>query len=150
MVRLLPLSTGCQYAVRTVAQLAVKPPGEVVSRSELSAGTGIPASFLSKILQVLAREGVVRSHRGRTRGYSLARSPDDISVLEIVEAYDGPFDDSLCVLDGYRLCSLEETCTLHRSWTQVRKQAENTIKSLSIRDFAKVLGKRRYSGRGPR
>lgn len=147
MVRLLPLSTGCQYAVRAVALLAVKPPGEVVSRRELSDRTGIPSSFLSKILQVLTRAGLVRSYRGRIRGYSLVRPAQDISVLEIVEAYDGPFDDSVCVLDGYRVCSMEETCAMHRTWTRVRKQAAEAIGLLSIRDFAKTVGKRRYSGR---
>lgn len=113
MARLLPISKGCQYAIRTAAFLSLERAGTVFSRKEVSQRTKIPSAFLSKILQVLTKGGLLRSHRGSRRGYSLARPARQITLLDIVTAYDGPLGHEGCLLDDYKLCPGERVCAVH-------------------------------------
>lgn len=139
MTRLLPLSKGCQYALRAVAILSLVPQGRVISRRELSRQTGAPSAFLSKILQVLTRTGLLRSHRGFQRGYSLARSSRRITVSDVVEAYDGALSHDACVLDGRRLCPGERVCALHKRQMRLQKQLAAHLSAVDISDVGKTL-----------
>lgn len=73
MARLLPLSKGCQYAIRTAASLTFEPLGTVFPRREVSWRTQIPYAFVSKILQSLTRNGLLSSHRGAQRDFPFGR-----------------------------------------------------------------------------
>jgi Rrf2 family protein len=142
MSRLLPLSVGCQYAIRTVALLSLKPPGAVVSRRELSKGARVTSAFISKILQTLTRAGLLRSHRGAQRGYSLARRPERITLLDVVEAYDGPLGHEACIIDSYRLCAGDILCAFHNQRMRIQKELARELAALKIPEVAKVLKKR--------
>ena len=142
MARLLPLSKGCQYAVRTAALLSCKPVGTVFARQAVSNQAKVPAGFLSKILQTLTRAGILHSYRGRERGYSLARPASRISLLDIVTAYDGPLGHEGCLLDDYRLCPGERVCAIHNQRMKIQKQLTQNLSSVNIADVAKTLQKR--------
>ena len=142
MARLLPLSRGCQYAVQTVALLSLQPVGTVFGRREVSKQVKVTSAFLSKILQTLTKAGLLRSHRGIQRGYSLSRSPARISLLGVVEAYDGPLGHEACLLDNYKLCPGETVCAIHDQRMRIQKQLTRELASVSIVDVAKVLYKR--------
>ena len=145
MIRLLPLSRGCQHAIRTVAHLSHKPQGTIFPRQEISRQTKIPPPFLAKILQVLNRAGVLRSHRGLQRGYSINRPASEITLLDVVVAYDGPFDRSVCLMDGHRLCPGEKTCAVHPQLVKLQDHAAKILSSTTISDWAKILPKRYHS-----
>ena len=144
MARLMPLSQGCQYAIRTAALLSLKPAGTVFARSEVSKQTKVPSTFLSKILQTLTRAGLLRSHRGAQRGYSLSRSPAKITLLDIVQAYDGPLGHEGCLIDSYKLCPGETVCAIHEQRMQIQKQLTKELAAVNITDVAKVLHKRHW------
>ncbi len=146
MARLLPLSKGCQYAVRTTALLSLEPPGTVFARKALSQKTMVPAPFLSKILQTLTRAGILRSHRGSQRGYSLARPAREISLLDVVTAYDGPLGHDGCLLDDYKTCPGEKVCAIHGKRMNIQELLTKNLSSVSVADLAKTLHKRHGAG----
>ena len=146
MARLLPLSKGCQYAVRTTALLSLEPPGTVFARKALSQKTMVPAPFLSKILQTLTRAGILRSHRGSQRGYSLARPAREISLLDVVTAYDGPLGHDGCLLDDYKTCPGEKVCAVHHRRMAVQKKLTDSLSSVSVAEVAKTLFTRHGDG----
>ena len=142
---MLPLSKGCQYAIRTAAYLSLQPMGTVFPRREVSRRTKIAYAFVSKILQALTKAGLLRSHRGALRGYSLARPARQINLLDVVSAYDGPLGHEGCLLDDYKLCPGERVCAIHHQRMAVQKKLTESLAAVSVTDVAKTLFKR-YSG----
>lgn len=78
-----------------------------------------PKSFLSKVLQRMVAQGLIRSWRGAGGGFELARPADQISVLMVVEAIDGPVHLNRCV-PGASGCELGSACTVQPVWTEAR------------------------------
>lgn len=147
MARLLPLSKGCQYAVRTAAYLSLEPLGTVFPRQEISRRTKIPYAFVSKILQALTKAGLLRSHRGAQRGYSLARSAKKIGLLDVIAAYDGPLGHEGCLLDDYKLCPGERVCAVHHRRMAIQKKLTGDLADTSIVDVARTLFARHSRGK---
>jgi Rrf2 family protein len=89
------LSRTVAYALQATLQLAECETGEPVPCSKLAAEGAMPERFLLQILRSLVTHGILHSTRGVEGGYTLERSPNDISVLQIIEAVDGPMDSKL-------------------------------------------------------
>ncbi len=143
MIKILPLSKGCQNALRVAVYFSTRPVGSIIPREEASRKTKIPTLFLAKILQTLTRAGVLRSHLGALRGYSLARPADRVSLFDVVRAYDGPVDEGVCVLDGAKHCPGDQTCALHEYWTQTRREVVAKLASISVAQAAEILHRKR-------
>jgi Rrf2 family cysteine metabolism transcriptional repressor len=88
---MLSITSKSPYAVRALAELARSGAAGPVPIGELARRRDIPVQFLEQLFAVLRRAGILRSQRGVKGGYSFAREPSDITVLEIVELLDGPF-----------------------------------------------------------
>lgn len=84
------MSAKAEYAVRAMAYLASVPPETVVKTEDLAKAQGIPGQFLADILSDLRADRLVRSHRGREGGYSLARPAEKISIADVLRCIDGP------------------------------------------------------------
>lgn len=93
-----------------------------------------PKSFVAKILQKLARADIVKSYRGVKGGFTLAKKPKDINLLDVIEAVQGPVVMNVCALDK-RLCRLSKTCSIHPVWVDVRKQVERLLRKRTFADF---------------
>jgi Rrf2 family transcriptional regulator, iron-sulfur cluster assembly transcription factor len=131
----LKLSRETEYAILAILDLARHEEGQVMLAAELADELGIPPAFLAKILQKLAAEGVLHSHRGRTRGYSLARSPETLSLRAVLEAVEGPHVCERCVFSGDR-CSGDDPCPLHGMWKDVRPVVATLMADVTIADIA--------------
>jgi len=83
------LTRGTEYAIMGLSYLAMKE-GEPVLLSQIAESIGAPANYLSQVFQSLTRLGLVSSHRGAKRGYTLARPPAEINLRHIVEGIEGP------------------------------------------------------------
>jgi Rrf2 family protein len=83
------MSDGVEWAAHCCVLLAVIPPGSALPASRLAEFHGVPAAYLAKHLQSLARAGLVETTKGPRGGYRLARAPQDITMLDVVEAIDG-------------------------------------------------------------
>jgi Rrf2 family transcriptional regulator, cysteine metabolism repressor len=87
---MISITTKSPYALRALAELARSGGAGPVPIGDLAKRRGIPVQFLEQLFAVLRRAGVLRSQRGVKGGYSFARPPAEITVLEIVELLDGP------------------------------------------------------------
>ena len=94
------LTRAADYAVRVTMHLATLGPREHASRLVLAAATGAPESFLSKILQALSRAGLVASRRGGEGGFAILPRGRSASLLEVIEAIDGPISLNVCLAEG--------------------------------------------------
>ncbi|MEW5719887.1 MAG: Rrf2 family transcriptional regulator, partial [Chloroflexota bacterium] len=93
------LSRRADYGVRAMMDLAAQLPTERTIVSDIAKRQDIPPSFLAKIVPLLARAGLLRTFLGATGGIALAASPEEISLLQIIQAIDGPFALNLCSLN---------------------------------------------------
>lgn len=148
MIKILPLSKGCQNALRVAAFFSTRPAGAIIPRAEVSRMTKIPSLFLAKILQTLTRAGVLRSHLGAQRGYSLSHPAEAVSLLDVVRAYDGPVDEGVCVLDGSKYCPGEMTCAFHEYWVKIRRDVVAKLASISVAEAAEMLSRKRNGNGG--
>ncbi len=121
------LTRAADYAVRVMIHLASLPPGTRLPLNTLAAAVNVPESFLSKVLQSLTRAGLVASRRGTDGGFTLATGTNGTSMLDVIQAIDGPIQLNVCLAhDGS--CDRSGTCPAHPVW--VRAQ-EALIKVLS-------------------
>jgi len=128
-----PTVTGA-YAIQALVCLARR--GDWVRGSEtLATETRIPRSYLVKILHALAREGLVVTRRGRRGGYRLARSPERITLFDVVAAVEGPEVFSRCLL-GLGRCSPERGCPVHAEWSSRRRLLLRRFRELTLRELA--------------
>ncbi|MDO8754933.1 MAG: Rrf2 family transcriptional regulator [Anaerolineales bacterium] len=122
------------YAVRAVLHLARLGRDKRASTSAVAAGQHIPPSFLAKIISQLSVAGVLHTARGAHGGVTLARDPKDISLLEVVEAIDGPIRINECV-DGSGLCSFESDCPVRPVWCEAQDEFVMKLKNTNFAQF---------------
>ncbi len=124
------ISARCEYACRAMLELAATAnQQQPINSVAIAARRGIPEKYLAHILLQLKRAGLVRSVRGARGGYALEMPARDISLLDIVEAIDGPILTPLPVRDG---ASQE----LQAAWGRVAEGIENTLREMSLDKIA--------------
>ena len=128
------------YAMRAVAYLANLGTESRAATSLIAEEKQIPPSFLAKIVSQLSVAGLLQTSRGARGGVSLARSPDDISFLEVVEAIDGPILLNECVADGSS-CTFGETCALRPVFCDAQADLVNRLESTSFGSVIETNGK---------
>lgn len=105
------ISQTAEYALRAMVFLAMNQDNAQVTE-RIAAGTKVPASYLSKVLQSLSRAGLVKSQRGLGGGFTLAKAPGETTILEIINAVDPIRRIESCPLDlnshGIVLCALHK------------------------------------------
>ena len=116
------------YAVRAVRYLAGLGPSQRAATSIVAKEMSIPPSFLAKIISQLSIAGLLHTSRGARGGVSLARDPKDISLLDVVEAIDGPILLNQCVGDPSE-CPMLGSCPLHPIWVETQDQLVKRLKS---------------------
>ncbi len=135
-------SRSSEYAIRAFVNLAQVPDGKYAMVKQIAAEEEIPSHFLAKILQQLARKGLLRSSKGPTGGFSLRVSADDIRLVDIVEALDGLGEYEKCA-SGLAECSDDMPCALHDSWKVLRSRIMDYLGRNTIADLAKTLEQKR-------
>jgi Rrf2 family transcriptional regulator, iron-sulfur cluster assembly transcription factor len=111
------LSTQADYAVRAVYELCRHEPGALVHTGDIAAAQHIPGARLAKVMQDLARAGLVRTMRGQQGGVTLARPAGDITVRDVYEAVEGPI--LLCRCHQRVEPCGDDPCDTHRFWCDV-------------------------------
>jgi Rrf2 family protein len=109
------------YAVRAVLHLARMNNGERASTSTVAQEQHIPPSFLAKIISQLSIAGLLHTSRGAHGGVTLARHPKDITMLEVIEAIDGPIQLNKCVGES-GVCSFEDNCPIKAVWCDAQDE----------------------------
>src|SRR5688572_13258348 len=126
----LSLTKRGEYAVRMTLLLATMP-GRRVTAGELGAACTIPRGNVPTIVNLLSRAGVLDCSPGRGGGCILGRPPEEISVLEVIEAVEGPLG-AVCVLDAQRCGVSGQECALHHAWASGREAALSALGDLTL------------------
>lgn len=123
------------YGIRAMLALAKLPEGEYAGVPRIAELVDVPQSYLSKLLQILARPGLVRSQRGLGGGFRLARDPASISLYDIVEPLEQIERWSGCFL-GNPVCSEEHPCALHSRWKEVQQAYLSMMRRSTLSELA--------------
>lgn len=123
------------YSVRSVLYLA-RHPGRQTRRA-IAEAMDIPEKYLPQILASLVRAGIARSSPGRLGGYTLNRSPEEISLREIVEIAEGPIRGQKCMLRGGP-CYWGEKCALHDAWSSAQNALTDRLARISFAELARA------------
>ena len=126
------LSRTVNYAVRATLQLAKCESAVPVPCSQLASEGKMPERFLLQILRNLVTHGILRSTRGVDGGYSLVRSPDQISLLEVIEAIEGPFDSTESPLGETEGVTPDAQAKLHSALTQVTDTTRRQLEAIKL------------------
>lgn len=129
------LSRTAGYALHATVAIAERTShGETVRAVELAEALDIPSNYLSKILQSLAKSGILISERGRSGGFRLARAPQTIPLIEVVEGFDSLGQERQCLL-GRGTCSDVGGCPAHREWREVSAPAFRFFETRTVADL---------------
>jgi len=123
------------YAVRAVLYLARMEPNQRAATSQVAQEQHIPPSFLAKIISQLSIAGLLHTSRGARGGVTLAREPEAITLLEVIEAIDGPIMLNECVSEN-SICVFDEDCPLRPVWCEAQEELVNRLKNT---DFQQLL-----------
>lgn len=116
------ISQKCQYAVRATFELAKRYGQAPVRIVDIAEAQAIPPRFLEVILNQLKQGGFVLSQRGSKGGYTLARSPAELSVGDIIRFIEGPVGPVVCAMGrSHNDCRLYGTCVFLPMWERVRE-----------------------------
>jgi Rrf2 family protein len=107
----------------------------VIPRREIAQAMEIPSVFLGKIAQQLARAGIIEIIQGARGGFRLLRPPEQVTLLDVVEAVVGEIFLNDCLLNA-RSCSRVQSCTVHQVWTKARRRLRETLREAT---FAQLL-----------
>lgn len=129
------LTKAGEYAIRCVLFLSYRGKGIVVSKKDIAHAMDIPAQFLGKIAQQLARAGIIEIVQGAKGGYRLLVSSEKLTLLDVVEAVIGEIYLNDCVIRP-EACVRMSGCSIHRVWERARDQLRETLRQA---DFKSIL-----------
>ncbi len=125
------------YAVRAMVYLAQLEPDKPAATSKIAREKSIPPSFLAKIVSQLSVAGLLRTSRGAHGGVSLAKAAEAISLLEVIEAIDGPILLNDCVAENMT-CNANEDCPLKPVWCDAQKLLVDHLSKANFSQFSQV------------
>ena len=135
---MLRVSKESDYGMFLLTLLALVPDSERVSARKLSAQSGVPFPMASKILKLLAREGLLCSQRGPKGGYSLTRRPDRVSVADVVTALEGPLSITECI-EHPGDCHQEANCGVRSNWAVINTVVHEALSKVSLVEMTRPL-----------
>lgn len=134
---MLRLSNFADYGV-VIMTAAARAEGSLVAASQVSGMTAIPVPTVAKLMNHLARAGLLVSHRGVAGGFALARPAAEISLADIVEAIDGPIALTHCCTDHRETCELLSHCAVRIHWEPVNRAVREALTRVSLATLAGV------------
>lgn len=123
------------YGFILLSRLAEQPE-RVVAAPDLAAETRLPVPMVSKILKILARQGLLTSHRGIRGGYGLSRPPREIAAAEILQALEGPVALTVCVDGSPGECDREAYCAVRGHWQRINRAVRQALSGVTLADLS--------------
>jgi Rrf2 family protein len=125
------ISRRTDYGVRVILDLANLPFSQRASTQEIADRQDIPAPFLAKIISQLSLSGLVTTYRGAGGGVSLARPASEISLLQVIEALDGPVRLNRCVIEP-SACPRDSFCPVHPIWAKAQAELTELLRGTTF------------------
>ncbi|MFZ0271870.1 MAG: Rrf2 family transcriptional regulator [Acidobacteriaceae bacterium] len=132
---MLRLTKKADYGLMALKFLAEHADQASLSAKDIAEAYHIPPQLLAKILQRLAKVGILRSHAGMNGGYSLLKQAREISAFEVIHAIDGPLFITSCG-PSHSGCDLTDSCTIKEPLARVNDSISGLLRSISIADLA--------------
>ena len=132
---MLRLSKKADYALIAMKHLALRPDQAASSAREIAEQYDIPVELMAKVLQRLAREGLLASHQGTRGGYHLSRPPSAISVADVIQAVDGPLTVTACTTDEEN-CEQYSKCSVRDPLWKIKERIIVALQACSITELA--------------
>lgn len=134
------ISKKTKYAINALVYLAKENKGtEPIQISKIAESENIPRKFLEAILLILKNAGMLSSRKGKTGGYFLHKSPDEINIADVMRLFDGPIALLPCVTHTYyercEECKDEATCGIRSVFADVRNETVNTLKNATLTEI---------------
>jgi Rrf2 family protein len=126
------------YALRAMIYLAKLEPNQRAATSQIADKQRIPPSFLAKIISQLSIAGLIHTSRGARGGVSLARTPGEVSILEVVEAIDGPITLNECTEEP-SACPFGEECPLRSLWCDTQAELVDRLRKTTFANFVSTV-----------
>lgn len=127
------------YAFRVIIHLTELPEGKLANGQTIAEQQNIPSGFLQKIMRSLSRGGLVKSYRGIDGGFVLAKPAKEISLLDVIQAMEGPIDLQRCLKeDSSCTKGCESKCLVHSSLAVIQ---QDFVKSLERVKFDQLVEK---------
>ena len=121
-------STG--YAIRGLRRLVIV--RHSLHIEQIAHAERLSPTFMAKVFQSLARAGVIKTKRGRGGGVELAKPPEEITLLEVIEAMEGPVLNRFCLLDHTADCSVGHRCEIHDTWMTVQQCTAEILRQTTL------------------
>ncbi len=132
---MLRISKLTDYGTVVLAQMA-QSPGAVQTATGLATATRVAPPTVSKLLKYFARAGLVTSQRGARGGYTLARPPELITAVQIIDAIEGPVAITQCSL-GHDRCGIEPVCGVGHNWQRISLSIRDALKTVTLAQLAR-------------
>ncbi|MBI3809470.1 MAG: Rrf2 family transcriptional regulator [Nitrospirae bacterium] len=133
---MLKLSKKTDYALMAIQYMAYKGTDRVVNTKEIAEEYKIPVELLAKVLQKLGKKGLIASQNGPKGGYVLAKSPDTISVLSIIQAIEGHVGITECYHNEDSQCVQMAHCNIRNPIRNIQNSIYGLLDSMSIEDMS--------------
>ena len=134
---MLRLSKLTDYGTVVLAEMA-RQPERRHSASELAAALHLAAPTVSKLLKQLAKGGLVKSQRGAKGGYSLARPPEEITAVHIIDAIEGPVAITQCSMSHSR-CGIESVCGVGHNWQRISLAIRDALRGVTLAQLSRPV-----------
>jgi FeS assembly SUF system regulator len=126
------------YGIVLLTRMAAEP-GRLFNASELAEEAHLPQPTVSKILKILAREGLLASQRGVKGGYTLDRAPATVSVADVISALEGPIAITECIDETPGLCSQEAFCPVRGNWHRINDAIRRALSAITLAEMTQPL-----------
>jgi Rrf2 family protein len=123
------------YAIRAIHFLAHLEPNQRAATSQIAEEKQIPPSFLAKIISQLSIAGLIHTSRGARGGVNLARPAEQITLLEVVEAIDGPIALNQCTFTQLDTCPFGDNCPIREVWVDAQNELVNRLSASTFANF---------------
>lgn len=133
------LSTKGRYGVKAMVDLAVHFGDEPISIKSISDRQGISEYYLEQLFAPLRKAGLIKSIRGAQGGYILTKSPEEITVADIIQVLEGPIEISECI-DGIP-CSNEDCCATRLLWEKIKRSIDSVLETTTLWDIVEDYNK---------
>jgi Rrf2 family protein len=127
------------HTIKALTALARASDGEYAGAASLANSVGAPGNYLGKLLQSLARAGLVEGRKGLNGGFRLARPADQISLYDIVEPIEHVSKWDGCFMT-HKICDRRRPCPVHQRWATVREAYTRFLQETSVRDLMETPG----------
>lgn len=128
------LSRAAEYSIRGLLYLSEKSGKSPTDIEKISTAAEVPAAYLAKLFQTLVKKGFVRSMRGPEGGFILLKNPEEITLLEIIEAVEGPIFLNDCLIHN-NYCPREKKCPIHDVWRGAEKAFLSHLRDCTFSDL---------------